>query len=138
MSGGRAQSEVIGVVLLVGVFATVAIIVGVVIIQDVTDRADDEPLVDLNATATADNVTLTHAGGDDLTVEDVDVILRQGSDERRDGLETYTEQRGDGDSQFDPGERRNRTHPFSSGTLRVVVVHEPSNAVLLDESVDAR
>jgi FlaG/FlaF family flagellin (archaellin) len=134
----RAQSEVVGVALLVGVFALLAILVGTVIIGNVTDQADDEPLVDLNATANTENVTLVHAGGDDLLDSEVDVIVRQGSDERRFDLDSFDETSGNGDNRFTPGEKRRHSHPFSSGTVRVFVVHEPSNAVVLDATVDAR
>jgi FlaG/FlaF family flagellin (archaellin) len=133
----RAQSEVVGVVILVGVFATVATIAGVVLIQNTTDQVSDEPLAEIDATATNDsgtvNVSLTHAGGDDLAADEVAVILRQ-NDELREGLDTYN---GSGD-EFTPGETRWKRQPALSPnrSLRVIVVHEPSNGVLLDTAID--
>ncbi|QSG08996.1 type IV pilin [Halapricum desulfuricans] len=132
----RAQSEVVGVVILVGVFALLATIVGVLVIGNVTDQASDEPLVDLSATATAGNLTLAHGGGDALDAADVDVIVRNTSEERRLDLEDFDETQGNDDDRFTAGEKRRHETPFDSGTLRVLVVHEPSNAVIHDETIE--
>lgn len=133
----RAQSETIGVVVLVGVFAVVASIVGVVIVGNVTDEVSEAPLVELNATATADNVTLLHAGGDTMDVDDVDVVLQRDDTERY-ALSSFIEISGDSDDQFEPAERRRHSHPFSDGQLRVLVVHVPSNEVVFEETVETR
>ncbi|QSG11919.1 Pilin/Flagellin, FlaG/FlaF family [Halapricum desulfuricans] len=135
-SAQRAQSEVVGVVILVGVFAVLAVTVGTVVIGNVTEQAGDEPLVDLNASATTDSLTLVHGGGDSLEAADVDVIVRNTSEERRLDLEVFDETQGNDDDRFTAGEKRRYETPFDSGTLRVLVVHEPSNAVIHDETIE--
>jgi PKD repeat protein len=116
--------------LLVGVFAMMAIIVGVVVIGNVTDQADGEPLVEVNASATYTDLVLTHEGGDALAANEVAVIVRQGSDEWRYGLDSFAEVRGTGPAQFAGGERWNRTHDLAVGSARLLVVHGPSNTVV--------
>jgi len=134
----RAQSEVVGVALLVGVFALLALLVGTVVIGNATDQASDEPLVDLNASATGPNLILTHGGGDGLEATDVTVVVRQNSDEKRYGLRTdFTEVRGNDTARFSPGERWVlQDHNLSAGLARVFVVHESSNGVIHDETVE--
>lgn len=137
MSGhSRGQSELVGVVLLIGVFVVVATLIGVAIIGNVLSQADDAPLVEANVSATADNVTIVHAGGDAMDVDDVFVVVRRDT-ERTVGLGSFTELTGDGDARFEPGERRRRPHPFGAGRLEVLVVHRPTNEVVYSDAVDA-
>ncbi|MUV90305.1 PKD domain-containing protein [Halapricum sp. CBA1109] len=133
----RAQSETVGVVLLVGVFAVATITIGVLVIGNVADDAESQPRVDLNVSVTPDNVTLTHGGGDTVDVADVEVVVRNGEESRYD-LPTFDERRGDGDDRFDPGERFRHDHDQGAGDLRIIVVHVPSNSVLADVTRSAR
>ena len=131
----RAQSEVVGVALLVGVFALLALLVGTIVIGNVTNQASDEPLAEINASATAENLTLTHGGGDGFEETAITVILRQNGDETRYGLDSFTENRGSDTARFSAGERWVRSHTLTTGLARVLVVHEPSNAVVHDEQI---
>lgn len=131
----RAQSEVVGVALLVGVFALLATLVGVVVIGNVTEQASDEPLVNLNVSATADELVLVHGGGDALDVDEVTVLVRQDGDETRYDLSNFNETRESDSGQFSPGKRWQRNHSRSAGTARVLVAHGPSNAVIFDETI---
>lgn len=143
----RAQSEVVGVVLLVGVVAVVTLTVGVVIVGNVLSQDTNEPLVEMNvtandSTATADDtLVLVHTGGDSFEADDASVVLRRGG-ERTIGLDSFTVGSGDSDSRFEPGEswycKNWNTSALGTGPLRVLVVHEPSNAVVVDETVDVR
>jgi len=135
----RAQSHVIGVVLLVGVVALVTVLFGAGVVGNVLDEASEEPLVDGTVTANESTVTLVHGGGDDFAVADASVVLRRGG-ERTVDLWNFTDG-GDGDDQFEPGERRslrnwNTSELTGTGPLRVLVVHEPTNSVVVDETVD--
>jgi len=132
----RAQSEVVGVALLVGVFALLALLVGTVVIGNVTDQARGDPLAEINASATAENLTLTHSGGDSFDETAITVILRQDGDETRYGLESFTETRGTDTARFSPGERWTRNHTLQTGLTRVLVVHRPSNTVVHDETIE--
>ncbi|QSG05494.1 PKD domain-containing protein [Halapricum desulfuricans] len=131
----RAQSEVVGVALLVGVFALLALLVGTVVIGNVTDQASNEPLAEINASASAKNLTLTHGGGDGFEETAITVILRQNGDETRYGLESFTENRGSDTARFSAGERWARNHTLEAGLARVLVVHRPSNSVVYDERI---
>jgi len=129
----RAQSEVVGVTLLVGVFALFAIIVGVVVIGSVSDQADDGPLVELNVSATYTDLVLVHEGGDNLDASAVTVIVRQDGEEWRYGLDSFAESSGTDPSQFAGGERWNRSHDLAVDQARLSITHEPSNTVLYEE-----
>ena len=129
----RAQSEVVGVTLLVGVFALFAIIVGVVVIGSVSDQADDGPLVELNVSATYTDLVLVHEGGDNLDASAVTAIVRQDGEEWRYGLDSFAEISGTDPSQFAGGERWNRSHDLAVDQARLSITHEPSNTVLYDE-----
>ena len=132
----RAQSEVVGVALLIGVFAVFAMLVGTAVIGNVTDQVSDEPLVDLNASATTENLTLTHGGGDALEGTDVTILLRQGDSENVHELTQFDEIQGRDTARFAAGERWTlQGHGLSTGLVRVLVVHRPSNAVVHDEQI---
>lgn len=131
-TGDRAQSEVIGVTLLTGVVVIVALLVGGVIVAQTT--ADDSgPTVDLLADATGTDAVLTHNGGDSVPVTELRVVLEQD-----DSTTAFTPTAADvtgPDARLDPSERIQRPHGFAAGDLEVLVVHEPSSTVLLDDRV---
>lgn len=133
----RAQSEVVGVTLLVAVFTLLALLIGVVVLGNVSDQASDDPLGDLNATAAVDDLVLVHEGGDDLDAADVTVILRQGDRERQHALTSFNETRGRDATSFSPGERwALQNHNLTTGLARVLVVHDPSNTVVHDSTIE--
>jgi hypothetical protein len=126
----RAQSEVIGVALLAGVVVIVAVTAGAIIVTQST-ATDDGPTTDLYLEVSTENVTIAHNGGDSVTLTDLRVFL-----ERDDTRKTFTpagENATGSDGRLEPGERTRRGHGFGPGDLGVVVVHRPSNTVLLDE-----
>jgi len=128
----RAQSEVTGIALLTGVVAIVALVVGGVIIADF-GSGDDGPTTDLLADADATDATLTHNGGDPVALADLRVtVYRDGGPVRL----TPTTTAGSGDDTLDPGERTTVAHGVSGpADVRVVVAHDPSSTVLLDDTV---
>jgi len=79
---------------------------------------------------TADNVTVTHAGGDALADDALEVIVRNGSDEEQYDPADAVARTGDGDGQFEPGERATFDHGFSPGEVTVLVIDRESNTVL--------
>lgn len=125
----RAQSEVVGVTILTGVVVIAALTVGAVIIAQT--GGDDGPTTDLVLEVTASDVALTHNGGDTLALGDLTVVLDADGSERRftpDAANT-----SDGDARLRPGDRISRAHGFPSDDLGVMVVHDPSNSVLVDD-----
>lgn len=130
----RAQSEVLGTVLLAGILAVVVLLAGGLLLTDYVDTATGGPSVKLNATVDATDVTLDHDGGSSLALDDVSVVLRQDGSDSGSLLSAWTIE-GDGDAALEPSERATTTHELDPGPVEVVVVHRPSRSVLLDETV---
>ncbi|MFB6201279.1 MAG: type IV pilin [Halorhabdus sp.] len=128
----RAQSEVTGTVLLLAVVVIIVVIAGVFILSTIDTQ--DEPVANLEVTIDDSNVTLSHHGGRTLATDEVTVILRSGT-ETRQALTTFVEQQGNGDDVFEPGERLTRVHN-ATDSVRVLVVHDPSNTILSDREYD--
>jgi len=128
----RAQSEVTGVALLTGVVAIVALVVGGFIIADVGSD-DSGPTTDLLVDADSTDLTFTHNGGDPVALADLRVtVYRDSGTVRR----TPTATVGGGDDTLDPGEQFRVAHGVSGpADVRVVVAHDPSSTVLLEDTV---
>lgn len=134
----RAQSEVTGVVLLTGVVAVVALIVGGIIIAD-TGGGDDGPTTSFVAEATDQTITLTHNGGDTVALADLRVSV-SGNDTTREFVPDAANATGS-DASLTPGESLTRDHGVPTGdpdvfeVIEVLVVHGPSNTVLFEDEV---
>lgn len=131
----RGQSEVIGPVLLIGVFAVVITVAGGLLLAGYLDDADEESPVDLDATANGTHVTVQHRGGETLATGEVTVILRRDGVESESSLDAWTQFLDDGDDWFEPAERATTTHGLDPGTVEVVVVHRSSGSRLYDETL---
>jgi hypothetical protein len=133
----RAQSEVIGVILLVGVVTITISAAGAVYLSTVADESG--PATDVRVTVTDDAVALTHNGGSALSTDSLRVVLREN------GAETGTDWpdgtvTGDGDDRFEPSETW-RADGFSfdpDDRIEVLLVHDPSGTLLVDETVNPR
>jgi flagellin-like protein len=130
----RAQSEVVGVILLTGVVVVLVSVVGAIVISG--QQTDRGPTADIIATTDGNDLILKHAGGGRMAVADIDVYIADGTTTRYD-LTAFTEQVGDGDGRFDPGERRQLTLS-QRGRLRILVVAHSGETgrVLLKEFVE--
>jgi hypothetical protein len=132
VGANRAQSEVTGVALLTGVVAIVALVVGGFIIADF-GGGDDGPTTDLLVDADATDLTFTHNGGDSVALADLRVTVYRDSGPVR---LTPTATVRSGDDTLDPGERTAVAHGVSGpADVRVVVAHDPSSTVLLEDTV---
>ncbi|WP_135661531.1 type IV pilin N-terminal domain-containing protein [Halorhabdus rudnickae] len=129
-SNCRAQSEVIGVILFTAVVVTLTVLVGATILGTVD--TGDKPVTNLRAEVDASELTLSHHGGSTLDPREVSVVLRDGA-QRRLALDEFGG--GDRDGMFAPGGQLNYSHR-ANGTLRVLVVHNPSNTILYDRVLD--
>jgi len=128
----RAQSETVGVVLLIGVVTVLVSIVGVVIVGGVDTT--EEPRLDLGVSATTETLTITHRGGDSLAIGDLRVVL-QGAGT----TESFTVDAANvtgGDDTFEFADVMYGIHGFDGEAMRVRVVHVPSNTVVADERLD--
>lgn len=130
----RAQSSVIGVVLLTGVVIISITTIGVFWLGSISDQADASgPLVDVDVEVTDTNVTVRHRTGETVDLADVRVIVRNGSSTEEFRLDAGTVRGGDGDGTFEPSEDVVHSHGLGSGTFEVVIVHDPSNTVIRRE-----
>ena len=142
MSSGRAQSEIIGVILLVGVVVTLVFIGGAAAFTTFSDGTD-RLFVDVDATATTQNVTLSHGAGDNVPTDDLTVILRAGDTERYD-FASFTQLSGNDGTQFEQGDTWYRGHGLDGDRMEILLVHEPSNSILdrttvnIEETLAAR
>lgn len=140
VQGSRAQSEVTGSMLLVGVVVVTASVGGVAVWSEVLDhRPQVSAVVEVEVTDGA--ILIDHDGGEQLDLEHLEVHYRTGGTAAVVPFDDPGATVGDGDRRFEPGERWNYTGvSFSQGQrVEVVVVHTESNAVLFDGSrvVDA-
>ncbi|RXK51577.1 type IV pilin [Halorientalis pallida] len=127
----RAQSEVVGVVILIGVVVTMVGIVSVVIFADT--GADGSVLADVTVEANATHLRVVHMGGENIAVSDFGVVLDGTGDEVRVPVDSANVSGGDG--RFDPGDRFVRTHGLEGDRARIVVVHSDENAVVAETTV---
>jgi flagellin-like protein len=131
----RAQSEVIGVILLVGVVIIAIGGAGAVYLSSIADESG--PATDVRVKVTDDVVVLTHNGGSALSTDSLRVIIREdGSDTNTDWADgTVT---GDGDDRFEPAETwREGGFMFdSSDRIEVLLVHNPSGTLLVNKTVN--
>jgi flagellin-like protein len=74
--GWRGQSETIGVVLLAAIALVLVAAIGLFLFSDTGGDGQNELLLtDLDSELTATNVTISHAAGDTLDPEEVNVIV---------------------------------------------------------------
>lgn len=134
----RAQSHTVGVILLTAVIVILMGVFGAFYLGVTTDRVNNYgPLVDADVNATADQVTVVHVGGDAIAFDDLDIVVRVGGANERFPVDAVNVS-GDGDDRFDPTERFVRDHGLGSGEMEILVVHTPSNTILLHEHLDVR
>ncbi|SDE93891.1 type IV pilin [Halorientalis regularis] len=126
----RAQSEVIGSLLLVAVGVVLIGIVAVLGFSLAEEASRDPTTASLSSSASAGNVTLVHTAGDGLSAAETVAVLRHGDDTRRVRLSSLAPVAGGGDDRITAGDRYRLPHDVIRGELTVSVVHEASGAVL--------
>lgn len=125
----RAQSEIIGSLLLVGTVVILMTVVGYYGLGQI--GPDEGPTAVIDATVTDDSVTFSHGSGDPIPGDELTVVLRYDGTEQRydfDARGNY----GD-DDVFDPGEQWtfSRLVPYDeSDDVEVILIHDPSGTVL--------
>lgn len=130
----RSQSEVIGVVLLIGVVVSLTFLVsGVVISTYISDT--ETPRVTIDAEATTQNITVYQTGGDNLDSEEIEIIL-EGDRRERYQLTDFTQLRGSDNTTFARGDEWERPHGIDADRMEVLAIHQPTNTVLDRETID--
>lgn len=129
----RAQSEVIGVVLLTGVVVALVGISATLLFSGAFGDEDRRDLVSVDSDLTAEtlsNVTvhIEHAGGKSYDASTIDVVLN-GASSQRIALSAFDNTSGD---RFSPGTAWATTVPPFQGDVQLFVIHRPSGTVVHD------
>jgi len=126
----RAQSEVVGATLLLGIVVIVVGVAGAYGLSAATSWTDT-PRADVDDEVRTDGIALTHQGGDALASDDLRLIVRVDGSETSlswaDGTLTG------GDTWFDPGDEWRVSREYApDSVVAITLVHEPSNRVVVD------
>ncbi len=128
----RGQSQTVGVVLLAAITLVLVAAIGLFVFSDTGGGEEAELLLtDLESELNAGNITISHAAGDTLNPEEVNVIVEGNT--RTIPMDEFS---GVGD-EFSAGQtaryQLNNPSEFWIGEFRVIVVHEPSDTILHEE-----
>lgn len=126
VSGTRAQSEVVGMILLVAVTIVTATVIGG---SFVTQADDAGPLTELSVQVTTQTVTVTHTAGEPVPIDELTLIVHNQSGSWRRPFTAGTPSSG----RFDSGDTWTIGSPFPSDErVTVYVVHTPTNRLLFE------
>jgi flagellin-like protein len=125
----RGQSEVIGIVLLIGVVTVLVVGVGAVLISDLY-QDEERSVAAVESNVTAQTVTLDVRGGDRIPASDIRVILRGDEEYRLQLVTNLSLRRGESNDTFAPGDKWQGVNPIDSGSVTLLVVETSSSAVL--------
>jgi len=135
-SDGRGQSEVVGVLLLVGVGIVLIGIVAVFSLGFVERTAREPTTAAFETEVTERSVTVVHAAGDPLPVGETAIVLRTDGTRDRIPLDRLVPVTSDDDADlFTAGEGYRLSHD-ADDRLQVTVVSETSGSVLHDRTYD--
>lgn len=137
MQTERAQSEVVGTTLIVAI-----VVIGVSTVGSVLFLSFDEPgapTAEVDATANATTLELTHTAGEPIAVDELRVVVRNGTDEGRAAFADGSISTGD----FTVADRWTADwttlgiDPTPGEQVTVVLVHDPGNSVVYRGTVVA-
>ena len=129
----RAQSEVIGSLLLVAVGVVLVGVVAVLGLSLAEDTGRNPTTASLSSSVSAENITLVHTAGTTLPAAETVVVLRDSDDARRVRLSSLSPVAGGDDDRISAGDLYRFRHDVIQGELAVTVVHEGSGTVLHDQ-----
>ena len=129
----RAQSEVIGAILLVAVVVIAVTTFGVFYLND-ESRGEPQPVADFEAIVTPTSVNISHLGGESIKRNELTVIIRNNSSTQRFSVANGSLTNSDTDGEFELGEEWGTTNiSLSAGeSVSIAVVHSPSNTLLYE------
>lgn len=130
MQTERAQSEVVGTILLVAIVVIAVSTVGSVLFLSFDEPT--EPTAEINATANATALELTHVAGEPIAADELQLVVHNGTDEARAAFTDGSISTGD----FTVADRWTADwttlgiDPNPGEQVTVVLVHTPSNSVV--------
>jgi len=136
-SDDRAVSPVIGVILMVAITVILAAVIGTFVLGLGDSLGDSQPTAQLDAEIdySSENVTIEHNGGDSIESGELSVIV--------DINGTTIESNSNYDSRLSVGDTitgsvatGTGTGPVAGSEVRIRVVHESSDSILLDRSFE--
>ncbi|WP_435115287.1 type IV pilin [Halolamina sp. C58] len=122
-------SPVIGVILMVAITVILAAVIGTFVLG-LGDSLNQAPQAQLDAEGGTGEITLSHNGGDALTVSDITVNVEDPSGSSESVSWGFSSEFGVGNSVTGS--------VTSTGTYSVTIVHDPSQSILLDTEVDVQ
>lgn len=139
MRRGRGQSAPIGTLLMVALVVVAAGAAGVVIFDLSPNLLGNAPSASIDVGVegngpNAQTLVIRHRGGDDLRVEEFDVVVRDGNSVSRLSLAAFENQSGLSGGIADAGDSL-RTTQLLSGPTTVQLVHRPSDAIVDEQRV---
>lgn len=123
----RAQSELIGNILLVGVVVIVVTTASIGIVLNLTDggpTSEPTPQADFTVDVTDTEITIGHNGGDSLEASKIRVRVRTASGERKFRMDSPNVTQGNGDTVFEAGEQFQREHNLTGSEFEVRIILE--------------
>jgi len=125
---GRAQSELVGGILVLGLVVVSVGVAGAYAMGTVT-QSTEAPQATVTGQISTDELVLVHQGGDTLPSDELRLVVRVNGSKT--GLSWNDGTLSGGDDVFEPGEMWTASESYDSDdvvTLRLI--HEPSNTVL--------
>lgn len=122
----RGQSEVIGIVLLIGVVVTLVFGAGMVLFADWQSETEREHRMNVESDVTAVGMTLEHMGGASAAADELEIVL-QGDVEKRLSVDEFDT----AGERFEPGDSwDNSFEEVKSGIVDVLLIRTDSNTVV--------
>lgn len=141
MTADRAQSEVVGNVLVVATVVLVTSTLGLAVVGGIGADAGTLADVEADATVGTNRTTITHHGGDPVRASDLRVLVGVNGSTPTDRGRNDSASDGTGDGRFDPGDAwvydLGRTVTADT-TLRVLVADDSTETVVVDETFEPR
>jgi hypothetical protein len=127
----RAQSESVGVILLTAVVVIVVSAAGVFVLADAD--GDETTRVDLSIEVTEAGVAVAHNGGNSVPLDDLRVVVRNGSETWRPDVNESGIVGNSTDEQFDRGDRWVWRESLATDEITTVQVFDLRTNTLLSE-----
>lgn len=137
--GQRGQSAPVGTLLMVALVLVAAGAAGVVIFDLSPDLLGDAPSasIDVGVEANGSNaqtLVIRHQGGDNLRIDEFDVVVRDGGSSSRLSLSSFQNRSGVSGGVADAGDSLRATQ-LLSGPVTVQLIHRPTDSVVSKQRV---
>ena len=132
----RAVSPVIGVILMVAITVILAAVIGTFVLGLGDSLGDSQPSAQLSVELdyTNDNIIVEHGGGDPIESDELSMIVDVGGNTyNSDG--TYSDRFSVGDRLAGSG--GSATNINANDDVRIRVIHQSSDSVLVDTTIEA-